>query len=81
MIYIRGLLIGFGTVLLGTPIALIISAIRKSRGGAATVSFSPMGLASHLAHSLGFWVLIIVLFAAGFVPFVFSRTSGRPADN
>jgi hypothetical protein len=65
-------LIGFGTVLLGTPITLMIWAIwRPFQGGAATVSFSPMGLASHLAHSLSFWVLITVLFTAGFVLSVF----------
>jgi hypothetical protein len=70
MIYFKGVLIGFGTVLLGclvTPIALMIWASWKPQGGAATVSFSPMGLANHLAHSLGFWVFIIVLFTAGFV--------------
>jgi hypothetical protein len=71
MIYFKGVLIGLGTALLGTPIALMIWAIWKSQGGAATVSFSPMGLANHLEHSLGFWVLIIVLFTAGFVPPVF----------
>ncbi len=74
MIYFKGVLIGFGTVLLGflvTPIALTIWASWKSQGGAATVSFSPMGLAYHLAHSLGFWIFSIVLFTAGFVPSVF----------
>ena len=73
MIYFKGVLIGFGTVLLGTPIVLTIWVIWKSQGGAATVSFSPMGLANHLARSLGFWVLTIVLFTAGFVPSVFFR--------
>lgn len=71
MIYFKGVLIGFGTVLLGAPIGLMIWAIWKSQGGAATVSFSPMGVAKHLAHSLGFWVLTMVLFTAGFVPSVF----------
>jgi hypothetical protein len=71
MIYFRGVLIGFGTALLGTPIALMIWAVWKSQGGAPTVSFSPMGLAHHLAHSLGFWVFIVVLFTVGFVPPVF----------
>jgi hypothetical protein len=74
MIYVKGVLIGFGIVLLGclvTPIALIIWASWKSQGGGATVSFSPMGLVNHLAHSLGFWILIVVLFTAGFVPSVF----------
>jgi len=69
MIYFKGLLIGFGAVLLGcldTPIALMIWASRKSQGGEATVSFSPLGL----AHSPGFWVFLIVLFTAGFVPSV-----------
>jgi hypothetical protein len=70
MIYFKGVLIGFGTVLLATPIALMIWVILKSQGGPAPVSFSPMGLENHLAHSLGFWVLTIVLFAAGFVPSV-----------
>jgi hypothetical protein len=74
MIYFKGVLIGFGTVLLGclvAPIALMISASWKSQGGAATVSYSPMGLTHHLAHSLGFWVFIIVLFTAGFARSVF----------
>jgi len=74
MIYFKGVLVGFCAVLLGclaTPIALMICASWKSQGGAATVSFSQMGLAHHLAHSLGFWVFIIVLFTAGFVSFVF----------
>jgi hypothetical protein len=74
MIYFKGVLIGIGTVLLGclvAPIAWMIWAIRKSQDGAATISYSPMGLGSHLAHSLGFWVFIIALFAAGFVPSVF----------
>jgi hypothetical protein len=71
MNYFKGVLFGFGTVLFGMPVALIIWAIWRSQGGAATVSFSPMGLAHHLAHSLGFWVLTIVLFNAGFVPSVF----------
>jgi hypothetical protein len=65
------MLIGFGTVLLGcvvAPIAMLIWAswIPKS-GDAATVSFSPIG---HL-HSLGFWVFIIALFCAGFMPSVY----------
>jgi hypothetical protein len=69
------MLIGFGTVLLGTPIALMAWTIWKSHG--AAVSFSPMGLTNHLAHSFSFWVLIVVLFIAGFVPSVFSR-KGSP---
>jgi hypothetical protein len=76
MIYFKGVLIGVGTVLLGclvTPIALMIWASWKSQGGAATVSFSPMGLVYHLAHSLGFWIFIIVLFTAGFVTSAFLR--------
>jgi hypothetical protein len=71
MNYFKGVLIGFGTGLLGMPIAWMIWAIWKPQGGAATVSFSPMGLANHFAHSLAFWVLTIVLFTAGFVPSVF----------
>ncbi len=74
MIYFKGVLVGFGTVLLGclvAPIALMIWASRKSPGGGTTVSFSPMGLANHVAHSSGSWIFIIVLFAAGFVPSVF----------
>lgn len=68
----KGVLIGLGAVLLGTPIALIVWTIWQSRAAATTVSFTPLGLANHLAHSSGFWVLIIVLFTAGFVPSVFS---------
>ena len=74
MIYIKGVLIGFGTVLLGcliAPITVMIWLSWKSQGGAATVSFSPLGLAYHLAHSLRFWVFIVVLFTAGVVPSVF----------
>lgn len=71
MIYFRGVFIGLAAVLVGTPIALIIWALLRSQR--ATVSFSPMGLATHLAHSVGFWVLIIVLFIAGFVTSVFFR--------
>ena len=72
MIYFKGVLIGFGIVLLGcliAPVAFLIWGALKSQG---TFSFSPMGLANHLAHSLGFWVFIIVLFTAGFVTSVFS---------
>jgi hypothetical protein len=69
------MLIGFGTVLLGTPIALMAWTIWKSHG--AVVSFSPMGLTNHLAHSFSLWVLIVVLFIVGFVPSVFSR-KGSP---
>lgn len=74
MIYFKGVLIGLGSVLLGclaAPIALTIWASRKSAGGGTTVSFSPMGLAYHLGHSPGFWIFILVLFTAGFVPSVF----------
>ena len=72
MNYFKAVLLGIGAVLLGclvAPIALVIWASWKSPEGTA-VSFSAMGLASHLAHSLGFWVFILVLFAAGFVPSV-----------
>ncbi len=78
MIYFKGVLIGFGTVLLGclvAPIALMMWSGWKSQGGPSAVSFSPMGLAHHLAHSVGFWVFIIVLFTVGFMPFVSSRKS------
>ena len=70
MIYFKGMLLGFGALLLGclvTPIALMIWAGWKTPGGAATVSFSPMGLVSHLGHSLGFWIFIVVLVSAVFV--------------
>lgn len=73
MIYLKGVLIGFGSVLLGTPIALMIWTIWKSHRGAVTVSFSPLGLANHLSNSVGFWVLNIVLFTAGFVPSTFLK--------
>ena len=72
MSYFKGVLIGLGTVLLGTPVALMIWALFISHPGAA-VSFSPRGLAEHLEHSLSFWVLIVVLFSAGFVPFILTR--------
>jgi hypothetical protein len=70
MTYFKGVLIGFGSVLLGTPIALMVWMISRTQSGSATVSFSLPGLAEHLAKSLGLWVLIVVLFAAGFVPLV-----------
>ncbi len=70
MIYFKSVLIGFGAVLFGTPVALMIWAILNSKRG-TTVSFSPMGLASHLEHSVGFWAFFIVLFTAGFVLSVF----------
>jgi len=73
MIYFKGVLIGFGTVLLGCPIALMIWAIWKSKREAVLVSYSPRGLEQHLTHSLGFWVLIVVLFTAGFLPSVLFR--------
>lgn len=76
MIYFKGVLIGLGSVLLGclaAPVALMIWAGRNSAAGGTTVSFSRMGLANHLSHSLGFWIFIIVLFTAGFVPTVFLR--------
>jgi hypothetical protein len=74
MIYFKGVLIGFGTVLLGclvAPIVWMIWAHWNSQGDGTTVSFSPMGLVNHLAHSLGFWIFFIVLFTVGFVPSVF----------
>ena len=74
MIYFKGMLIGFCTVLSGcliAPIAMLLWLGSKSQGGTANVSYSPLGLAHHLTHSLGFWVFVVVLFAAGFVPSVF----------
>lgn len=76
MIYFRGVLFGLGSVLLGclvAPVALVIWSSWRSADGGTIVSFSPMGLANHLEHSLGFWVFILVLFTAGFVPTVFLR--------
>ena len=52
MIYFKSVLIGLGAVLLGcvlTPIAMTMWISWKS--GVDTVSFSPMGLENHLAHS------------------------------
>ena len=77
MTYFKGVLIGFAAVLLGclvTPIAWMFWTGWKSQGGVVAVSFSPMGLAYHLVHSLGFWIFVILLFSAGFVPSVFSPT-------
>lgn len=74
MLYFKAVLIGIGTVLLGclvAPVAWMIWAARRSQDGGATISYSPMGLGSHLTHSPGFWAFIIALFAAGFVPSVF----------
>jgi hypothetical protein len=68
MIYFKSVLVGLGTVLLGcviTPIAFMIWVSWKS--GQDTVSFSPIGL----WHSFGFWVFIIALFSAGFLPSVY----------
>jgi len=73
MIYFKGVLIGLGSVLLGclaAPVALMFWARWRSPGVGTTVSFSQMGLANHLAYSQGFWILVLVLFAAGFVPSV-----------
>ena len=81
MMYVKSVLIGLGTVLLGcvvTPIAMMIGWISKSNttdkagpGESQAVSFSPMGLENHLAHSFGFWVFILALFSAGFLPSLF----------
>jgi hypothetical protein len=70
MTYFKAVLVGFASVLVGLPIALVVWTLSRSQSGAATVSFSPLGLANHLA---GLGVLIIVLFAVGFVPFVFLK--------
>ena len=80
MMHFKSVLVGLGTVLLGcvvTPIAMMIWWIWKSStaneagpagpGERQAISFSPMGLENHLAHSLGFWVFIIALFSAGFL--------------
>ena len=83
MNYFKGVLVGFGTVLLGcvaAPIALIIRDSWKSQGGGTTVSFSLMGLTNHLVHSSVFWVFILVLFGAGFLPSYFSEEMSRGAD-
>ncbi len=64
MTYLKAVFIGSGTVLLGVPISFLIWAMWKSKSGAATVSYSPMGLTNHLAHSPGFWCLVIALFTA-----------------
>jgi hypothetical protein len=74
MIYFKGVLIGFGTVLLGclvAPIGLMIWAIWKAQSATTTTNYSLMGLAHHLSHSMGFWIFIFVLFLAGFLPAVF----------
>jgi hypothetical protein len=71
MIYLKSALIGLGTVLLGcvvAPIAVLILASWKTETGVVTtVGFSPM----FLWHSVAFWALIFVLFAAGFIPSIF----------
>src|SRR5947209_5628691 len=66
MMYFKSVLVGLGTVLSGcvvTPIAMMIwwtwksnAANKAGPGEMQVVSFSPMGLENHLAHSLGFWV-------------------------
>jgi hypothetical protein len=69
MTYFKSALIGLGSVLLGcvvTPIAMLIWASWRTESGEISIGFSPM----QLAHSVGFWVFIAVLFAAGFVPSV-----------
>jgi hypothetical protein len=74
MIYFKGVLIGLGTVLSGcliSPIVWMIWAHWNSQGAGTTVSFSPMGLVYHLAHSLGFWIFFFLLFTGGFVSSVF----------
>ena len=73
MTYFKDLVLGFGSVLLGTPLALMMWAIWKSQREATAVSFSPLGLANHLMGSVGFWILVIVLFSAGFVSSVLLR--------
>jgi len=77
MMYLKSVLVGFGTLLLGCALALVAMMMwwtrRSSTGNKAgpgetlTVSFSPMGLESHMAHSVLFWVFIIGLFSAGFL--------------
>jgi hypothetical protein len=64
-------LVGLATVLLGCPVAVVVRMIWASRNSQVqAISFSPMGLAEHLAHSFSFWALVIVLFTAGFIPSV-----------
>lgn len=84
MMYFKSVLVGISTMLLGclvTPVAMMIwwfwkSTIASKAGPAGpgerqAVSFSLMGLTNHLAHSPVFWVFILVLFTAGFVPSAF----------
>ena len=84
MMYFKSVLVGLGTVLLGcvvSPMAMVLWWIWTSntanKAGATgprerqTVSFSPMGLEDHLAHSLAFWVFILALFSAGFLASVY----------
>lgn len=70
MIYFKGALVGFGSVLLGMPIALIVWSFWRSQSASTAVSFSPLGLANHLPE---LWLLIVVLFIAGFASFVLAK--------
>jgi len=70
MTYFRAALVGFGSVLLGIPIELIVWTFSRSQNAATTVSFSPLGLANHLG---GLWLLAIALFTAGFSAFVLAK--------
>ncbi len=75
MTYLKAVFIGFGTVLSGCLVAPIVMVIwtvsRASESNGATISYSPMGLERHLAHSLTFWAFILVLFAVGFISSVY----------
>ena len=76
MSYFRGVLIGLVAVLLGCLVWLFGMMLWSGVGpqhAAGPVSFSPLGLAQHTAHSLGFWAFLVVLFVAGFAPFAFAR--------
>lgn len=77
MIHFKGVLIGICTVLLASlvvSIAWMVWAGRGAQDGEITVSFSLMGLAHHLGQSPGLWIFVVLLFAAGFVPYlVFSK--------
>lgn len=96
MIYFKSVLVGIGTMLLGClvmPVAMMLWWFGKANNLAANkaetgpgeglaVSFSPMGLGSHLAHSLGFWVFVVVLFCAGFlIALRFQKKQGDGAQN
>ena len=70
MTYFKGVLVGFGTVLVGCLIALIALIVLASRNshGETTVSFSPMGFINHFGPTRPwFSVFIIAMFFSGFL--------------